>query len=48
MLTIQNETTPLERYGHNLTLLAHQRAFSPLDGQETVMDRVFQVLQRTE
>lgn len=47
MRTIKNELTPLERYGHNLTLLAHQGAFSPLDGQETVMDRVFQVLQRT-
>jgi ATP-dependent Clp protease ATP-binding subunit ClpC len=47
MRTIQSESTPLKRYGHNLTLLAHQRAFTPLNDQEAVMDRVFQVLQRT-
>jgi ATP-dependent Clp protease ATP-binding subunit ClpB len=47
MPAFQRESTPLKRYGHNLTLLAHQGALSPLDGQEAVMDRVFQVLQRT-
>jgi len=41
-----NDATPLEDYGHNLTLLAKVGIFSPLAGQEAVVDRVFQVLQR--
>jgi ATP-dependent Clp protease ATP-binding subunit ClpA len=36
----------LERYGHNLTRLAKLGAFAPLTGQEAVINRVFQVLQR--
>ncbi len=46
MPTILNESAPLERYGHNLTMLAKFGAFSPLTGHETVVNRVFQVLQR--
>ncbi len=46
MPTMLNESTPLERYGHNLTKLAKLGAFAPLAGQEAVMNRVFQVLQR--
>ncbi len=41
-----NKPTPLERYGHNLTLLAKCGTFAPLAGQEVVINRVFQVLQR--
>jgi ATP-dependent Clp protease ATP-binding subunit ClpA len=41
-----NESTPLERYGHNLTRLAKLGAFAPLAGQEAVINRVFQALQR--
>jgi ATP-dependent Clp protease ATP-binding subunit ClpB len=44
--TFQSESSPLERYGHNLTTLAQQGAFSPLVGQEALVDRVFQILQR--
>jgi hypothetical protein len=36
----------LERYGHNLTRLAKLGVFAPLAGQEAVINRVFQVLQR--
>ncbi len=43
MPTILNESAPLERYGHNLTMLAKFGAFSPLTGHETVVNRVFQV-----
>jgi ATP-dependent Clp protease ATP-binding subunit ClpA len=46
MPTILNESAPLERYSHNLTILAQQGAFAPLVGQEAVINRVFQVLQR--
>ena len=41
-----NESTPLERYGHNLTRLAKLGAFAPLAGQEAIINRVFQVVQR--
>jgi len=47
MSTIRNEeATPLELYGHNLTRLAQQGAFAPLAGQDAVANRVFQVLSR--
>jgi ATP-dependent Clp protease ATP-binding subunit ClpB len=46
--TILNESLPLERYGHNLTLLTQQGAFSSLAGQEEVVGRVFQILQGTK
>src|SRR6185312_9953352 len=39
-------SSPLERYGHNLTALAQQGAFAPLAGQDAVIDRIFQVLSR--
>jgi ATP-dependent Clp protease ATP-binding subunit ClpB len=48
MFTPRNEATPLERYGHNLTRLAQQGAFTPLAGQEAVANRVFQVLSRKQ
>lgn len=41
-----NEASPLARYGHNLTALARQGAFTPLLGQEQVVERMFQVLLR--
>jgi len=46
MSTIDNEATPLELYGHNLTRLAQQGAFAPLAGQDAVAQRVCQVLGR--
>lgn len=46
MSTILNDSTPLERYGHNLTELAKLGAFSPLSGQDAVVHRLFQVLLR--
>ena len=46
MPTAPGETSPLERYGQNLTTLAQQGAFSPLAGQEAVVDRAFQILLR--
>jgi len=39
-----NVSSPLERYGHNLTLLAQQGAFSPLAGSEAAVTRIFQIL----
>lgn len=39
---------PLERYGYNLTYLAHQGVFSPLVGYETCVSRVFEILIRRE
>jgi len=41
----RSDSAPLERHGRNLTLLAQQGAFSPFDGQEAVIDRVFQEIQ---
>jgi hypothetical protein len=32
-----NKPTPLERYGHNLTILAKRGTFAPLAGQEAVI-----------
>lgn len=46
MPTFLNEAAPLERYTHNLTLLAQQGAFAPLTGEEAVIDRIFQVVRR--
>lgn len=46
MPNMLNESTPLERYGHHLTRLVKRGAFAPLAGQEAVVNRVFQVLQR--
>jgi len=46
--TILNESAPLERYGHNLTRFAKLGAFTPLTGQEEVVDQVFQILQGTK
>lgn len=46
MSTTRNEAMPLELYGHNLTKLAQQGAFTSLAGQEAVANRVFQVLSR--
>lgn len=46
MSTMRDESTPLERYGHNLTRLAKRGAFSPLTGYEAVVDRILQILQR--
>lgn len=46
MPTFLNESAPLERYTHNLTILAQQGAFAPLAGEEAVIDRVFQVAGR--
>lgn len=46
MLTILNESAPLERYGHNLTSLAKQGAFVPLADDEVAVSWVLQVLQR--
>lgn len=47
-LTLNGGTSPLERYGHNLTLLAQQGALSPLPFQEEVVERVLRVLQGTK
>ena len=41
-----DETSALERYGHNLTVLARQGAFPPLAGQEAIIERIFEILQR--
>lgn len=41
-----HETSPLELYGHNLTLLAQQGAFAPLTGYDAVINRIFQILAR--
>jgi len=46
MPTFLNESAPLEQYTHNLTILAQQGAFTPLTGEEAVIDRVFQVAGR--
>lgn len=46
MSPLHNESTPLERYGHNLTKLVKLGAFAPLVGQEAVINRVFEILQR--
>ena len=46
MSTIFNESASLERYGHNLTELAKRGAFSPLNGQDAAVKRMFQVLLR--
>ncbi len=46
MPTLREEASPLERYGHNLTLLARQGVFPPLAGQEVAVSRVFQILLR--
>ena len=46
MSSMLNESAPLERYGHNLTTLAKRGAFSPLAGQEAVVNRMFHILQR--
>ena len=42
------EFAPLERYGHNLTLLARQGVFSPLAGSEATVTRIFEILLRRE
>jgi len=44
--TFQNGISPLERYGHNLTLLAQQGVFPPLTGYEGVVNQVFHILLR--
>jgi len=44
--TSQNDASPLERYGHNLTLLAQQGIFPALTGYEGVVNRVFHILLR--
>ena len=41
-----DEISALERYGHNLTILARQGAFPPLAGQEAIIQRIFEILQR--
>lgn len=41
-----NESDPLKCYGHNLTVHIQQGAFPPLAGQDAVVSKVFQVLQR--
>ena len=46
MSTFFIEPDPLERYGYNLTILAQQGIFLPLTGQEAVISKIFQVLQR--
>ena len=46
MSTILNEAAPLERYTHNLTELAKLGTFSPLSGQDAVVERTFQLLLR--
>lgn len=46
MPTFLSEAAPLERYTHNLTMLAQQGAFAPLAGEEAVINRIFQVMQR--
>ncbi|HEU5383269.1 MAG TPA: hypothetical protein VFV38_48330 [Ktedonobacteraceae bacterium] len=46
MAAMLNESTPLERYGHNLTERAKLGAFTPLTDQEAVINRAFQILQR--
>ena len=46
MPTFQNESSPLERYGRNLTILAQQGAFPPLAAQEAAVNKVFQILLR--
>ncbi len=46
MPNFRSESAPLERYGHNLTVLAQQGAFPPLAGQEVAVRNVLQVLQR--
>ena len=45
MLTFLNESAPLESYCHDLTAFAQRGAFSPLVGQEAVVNRVFEALQ---
>jgi ATP-dependent Clp protease ATP-binding subunit ClpB len=45
--TSQSESSsPLECYGHNLTMLAQLGSFSPLAGQDALVDRVLQILLR--
>jgi ATP-dependent Clp protease ATP-binding subunit ClpA len=46
MSTMPCGSSPLERYGHNLTRLAKLRTFAPLANHEAVIHRVFEVLQR--
>jgi ATP-dependent Clp protease ATP-binding subunit ClpA len=46
MSAIGNESAPLERYGHNLTMLARLGAIAPLAGHDAVINRIFEVLQR--
>src|SRR5581483_1703071 len=46
MPILLNESTPLERYTHNLTILAQQGDFAPLSGEDVVIDRVFHVAGR--
>jgi len=44
LTTSLNAVSPLVRYGHNLTLLAHQGVFSPAAGGDAEVTRIFQML----
>lgn len=46
MSAVLDQSSSLERYGHNLTRLAQQGAFTPLEGQDAVAARMFQILLR--
>lgn len=45
---MRHESSPLERYGHDLTRLATSGTFAPHTGDEAVVQRAFEVLQRTK
>ncbi|HZU67118.1 MAG TPA: hypothetical protein VFA09_07555 [Ktedonobacteraceae bacterium] len=48
METSPMDSSPLERYGHNLTHIARQGVFSPLVGYEICVSRIFETLLRRE
>ncbi|GHO63483.1 hypothetical protein KSC_023750 [Ktedonobacter sp. SOSP1-52] len=48
MPPFQSKIFPLERYGHNLTVLARQGSFAPLQGQDATVSKLFQILLRED
>jgi ATP-dependent Clp protease ATP-binding subunit ClpA len=46
MINSSSLPSPLERYGQNLTALAHKGTFSPLSGHDAEVTYIFQVLLR--